>query len=59
MFIAIHLSVYLRYIDNIIGDYLQSKIQQFLCKVISNIRYVFMMAVRCPLLFTCLYISDN
>ena len=58
MFIAIHLSVYLRYIDSINRPLLQYIIEQFNVKLSSNIQYVFEMAVRCSLLVTCLYISD-
>ena len=54
MFIAIHLSVYLRYLDSSIGDCLNVKYSNSYAKVISNIQYVFMMAVRCLLLVTCL-----
>ena len=58
MSIAIHLSVYLRYLDSMNRPLLQYIIERFNVQVISNIQYVFIMEVRCPLLVTCLYISD-
>ena len=58
MSFEIHLSVHPRYLDSSIGDCFQSKIKHFFCDVTSNIHYLFMMAVKCSLLFTCLYISD-
>ena len=58
MSIAIHLSVYLRYLDSINRPLLQYIIELFNVKVIFKHSISIQMAVRCLLLFTCLYISD-
>ena len=50
MSIASHLSVYLRYLDSINRPLLQYIIELFNEKLSSNIQYVFIMEVRCPLL---------
>ena len=58
MSIASHLSVYLRYLDSMNRPLLQYIIELFNEKLSSNIQYVFIMEVRCPLLVTCLYRSQ-
>ena len=58
MSIAIHLSVYLRYIDSINRPLLQYIIERFNVQGILKHSISIQMAVRCPLLVTCLYISD-
>ena len=54
MSIAIHLSVYLRYLDSINRPLLQYIIELFNVKVIFKHSISIQMAVRCLLLFTCL-----
>ena len=58
MSIASHLSLHLRYFDSINRPLLQYIIELINEIVIFKHSISIQMAVRCPLLVTCLYISD-